>query len=90
MLAGAGPARVPSVRKVFFDDLNEACSWLAQHRGPVGTSWKHCGTCKPDRPVICDGGLKADSHMTISGRVDSVFRETEVERSLYAHLRRGP
>ena len=89
MLAGADPARAPSVRKVFFDDLDDACSWLVQHRGPVGSSWKHCGRCKPDRRVIGDGGTEADSRMAISGRADSVFREAEVERSLYARLRRA-
>jgi hypothetical protein len=87
MLAGADPARAPSVRKVFFDDLAEACSRLARDRGPVGSSWKHCGRCRPDRPVISDDRPRAASRVAIPGRADSVFREAEVERSLYAHLR---
>jgi len=87
MLAGSDPARAPSVRKVFFDGLDESCSRLAQDRGPVGSNWKYCGTCKPDRPVISDDCPTLDSRMVTSGRVDGVFREAEVERSLYAHLR---
>lgn len=86
MLAGADPARARSVRKVFFEDLDEACSRLEQDRGPVGSSWKHCRTCRPDHPVISDGP-RATSRAAIPGRADSVFREAEVERSLYAHLR---
>lgn len=87
MLAGADPARAPSVRKFFFEGVDEACSWLEQHRGPVGSSWKHCGTCRPDSPVISDGRQRAASSMAVSGGADSVFREAEVERSLCAHLR---
>jgi hypothetical protein len=52
MLDGAEPQSRPSVRKVFFDTLDEAHSWLMLNRGPEGRSWKRCATCRLGRDVV--------------------------------------
>jgi hypothetical protein len=93
MLERSDPASAPSVRKVFFETHDEAISWLAHHRGPTASGWQPCGRCRPGRPT--DGGVagqpralrQAGPRGAISGQPDQVFREAEVERLLYAHLR---
>jgi hypothetical protein len=93
MLERSDPASGPAVRKVFFETLDEATSWLAHHRGPVDRGWRPCGSCKPGHPAV--GGVaddpqarrQAGSRAVISRQADDVFREAEVERLLYTHLR---
>jgi hypothetical protein len=47
MLEGADMSRAPSVPKVFFGALDEAGTWLAAQRGPMGEGWKACAFCLP-------------------------------------------
>jgi hypothetical protein len=51
MLGRARLQSRPAVRKVFFDTLEDAQSWLAANRGPEGQGWKRCATCWPDHMV---------------------------------------
>jgi hypothetical protein len=90
MLAHCDPASAPPVRKVFFGTFDEARSWLAGNRG-----WKPCPKCRPDETafsgVIGDSQPRAarrrDPYIVTADQADDVFREVEVERLLYAHLR---
>lgn len=54
MLARAEPQSRPSVRKLFFDTLDEAQSWLVHNRGQEGRGWKRCATCRPGRVAVTD------------------------------------
>lgn len=94
MLKHADPVGAPSVRKVFFGTFNEASVWLARHRGPVGIGWKQCARCSPGCPAVavmaCNESRKQSQsaqRQASSSQAGRVFRETEVERLLYAYLR---
>jgi hypothetical protein len=49
MLDGAKPLVRPPVRKMFFDTLDEAQSWLVPTLGPEGRGWKRCTGRRPGR-----------------------------------------
>lgn len=60
MLEGARPLARPSVRKMFFDTVDEAQSWLVSTLGPEGHGWKRCTGCRPGRTEAGTGmGLPA-------------------------------
>lgn len=91
MLQGVRPEGRPSVRKIYFDSVDEAQLWLAVHRGGEGRGWKSCRACRPAH-VVEVGGLpqavpQPGEPVAAGGHAVSVFREREVERLLYARLR---
>jgi Holliday junction resolvase-like predicted endonuclease len=88
-MLGRVDTSAPSVPKIFFEDIDEADSWLAIHRGPPGTGWKPCDTCLPGHNA--GGGIgsterRVRPELSASG-LGVVFTEREVEGFLYAHLR---
>jgi hypothetical protein len=68
------PHGQPSVRKMSFDTIDEARSWIVPNRGPEGRGWKHCATCRPDRPA-------ASGPQRPAGRPLATSHEAEGEQS---------
>lgn len=80
-----------NVRKIFFTDLQEARTWLTDHRGEEGVNWKRCGTCEasgqPAERRVGDQELRG-AGPTPSGTPADPFTEAEVQGILVQYLRR--
>ena len=81
-----------SVRKYFFDSLEEATVWLEQNRGEERVRWRRCKTCGAgDRSAPADSpkATVMPKRTRAQGSPDAPFAEAEVESLLIAYLEAG-
>jgi hypothetical protein len=84
MLDRADPHSRPSVRKIYFDTVGEAQSWLVPNLGREDRGWKLCRRCRPDLPAAGDGRQRTGTEVTLVRRADRPFGDADVERC-YLH-----